>query len=77
MSNTNNLNFVNVLKSSYLGDKIITGNARVSDIKNQTSNIKHQTSNIPAYSEHIERLKKHDTFFFAYWTVKYGRKRNT
>ena len=42
MSNTNNQNFVNVLKSSYLGDKIITGNARVSDIKNQTSNIKHQ-----------------------------------
>lgn len=70
MSNTNNQNFVNALKSSYLGDKIITGNARVSDIKNQTSNI-------PAYSEHIERLKKHDTFFFAYWTVKYGRKRNT
>ena len=42
MSNTNNQNFVNALKSSYLGDKIITGNARVSDIKNQKSNIKHQ-----------------------------------
>lgn len=41
MSNTNNQNFVNALKSSYLGDKIITGNARVSDIKNQTSNIKY------------------------------------
>ena len=75
MSNTNNQNSLNVLKSSYLGDKIITGNARVSDIKNQTSNNKHQIYRlIPNISK---GWKNNDTFFFAYWTVKYGRKRNT
>ena len=75
MSNTNNQNFVNALKSSYLGDKIITGNARVSDIKNQTSNNKHQIyRRIPNISK---GWKNNDTVFFAYWTVKNGRKTNT